>query len=88
MRKIALVIAALVIITILMQAADLNSRRSDAAAKLSGIAAELQALEVENAALEKDIFYYADPANLEKELRARFNYKSPGEELIIVVPRR
>ena len=27
-----------------------------------------------------------NPANLEKELRARFNYREPGEKLIIIVP--
>lgn len=52
---------------------------------------ELQAqvldLERENKEIEKDVEYYADPYNLEKELRARFNYKSPGEELLIVVPK-
>lgn len=47
---------------------------------------------LENAKLDQEKFraelgYYLNPANLEKELRARFNYKSPGEKLIIIVPR-
>ena len=53
-------------------------------------AAELQAqvgrFMEENKALDRDIDYYKNPNNLEKELKARFNYKRPGEELLIVVP--
>ncbi|MBI4086189.1 MAG: hypothetical protein HY433_03050 [Candidatus Liptonbacteria bacterium] len=37
--------------------------------------------------LEEDFKYYLNPANLEKELRARFNYRQPGENLIIIVPK-
>lgn len=33
-----------------------------------------------------DLNYFLNPANLEKELRARFNYKLPSEKLIIIVP--
>ncbi len=37
--------------------------------------------------LEADFTYYLNPANLEKELRSRFNYRQPGEKFIIIVPR-
>ena len=37
--------------------------------------------------LEADFNYYLNPANLEKELRARFNYRHAGEKLIIIVPK-
>ena len=40
----------------------------------------------ENFELQADLEYYARPENLEKELRSRFNYKKPGEKLIIIVP--
>lgn len=36
--------------------------------------------------LSADLNYYMNPQNLEKELRARFNYKNPDEKLIIIVP--
>lgn len=39
----------------------------------------------ESAVLQADLTYFAEPENLLKELRARFNYKKPGEKLIIVV---
>ena len=38
--------------------------------------------------LTADYNFYLNPANLEKELRARFNYRLPGEKLIIIVPPR
>lgn len=37
--------------------------------------------------LEADYQYYQNPENLEKELRSRFNYHSPDEKLIIIVPK-
>jgi cell division protein FtsB len=46
----------------------------------------LQALSKENADLQSDIEYFSRPENLEKELRAKFNYKKPGEKMMIIVP--
>lgn len=43
-------------------------------------------LKNENASLESQIRYYQEPANLLKALKSQFNYKEPGERLIIVVP--
>ena len=36
---------------------------------------------------QSELDYYLNPVNLEKELRARFNYRAPDEKLIILVPR-
>lgn len=57
----------------------LNQDLSDAEARLT--AAKLQ-----EANLEEEAQYLSNPANLEKELRAQFNYKKPGETMIIIVP--
>ena len=64
-----------------LEAADANS-------KLSGLKSEKDAVELDNNNLKSQIEYFADPRNLEKELRARFNVRLPGEKLIIVVPKR
>jgi len=40
----------------------------------------------ENKRLQADLEYFSHPTNLEKELRSQFNYKSPGENMIIVIP--
>lgn len=54
-----------------------------AANKLSQSIADIT---VENRRLQADLEYFSNPSNLEKEVRTRFNYKSPGENMIIVIP--
>ena len=49
---------------------------------------KLQALEEENRKVQNDQTYYKNPDNLEKSLREKFNYKRPGEIMIIVVPEK
>lgn len=58
-----------------------------------GLASDLQSIEsrltkakTDEADLQAEDQYLANPLNLEKELRARFNYKKPGETMIIIVP--
>ena len=48
---------------------------------------ELEKARADYSRLESDFNYYLNPENLEKELRARFNYRQPGENLIIIIPR-
>ena len=36
--------------------------------------------------LAAELRYYMNPANLEKELRARFNFRAAGEKTLILVP--
>ena len=36
--------------------------------------------------LSSEMNYLTNPVNLEKELRARFNYAKPGETMVIIVP--
>jgi cell division protein FtsL len=38
--------------------------------------------------LKADYDYYSQSANIEKELRARFNYRAPDEKMMIIIPRR
>lgn len=35
---------------------------------------------------ETEIKYFSEEANLLKELKSQFNYREPGENLIIVIP--
>jgi cell division protein FtsB len=53
---------------------------------LSDVQNRLAAAESQEADLEAQMQYLSNPANLEKELRAQFNYKKPGETMIIIVP--
>lgn len=54
--------------------------------ELQVLDARLGALHDENAQLRAQIDYFSKPENLEKELRARLNYRKPDEKLIIIVP--
>jgi len=49
--------------------------------EVSRLAAEVAALKEENQKTEADLGYYADLENLAKELKAKFDYKRPGEIL-------
>jgi cell division protein FtsB len=50
------------------------------------IETRLAAVKANQADLEAQVTYLSNPANLEKELRAQFNYAKPGEKMIIIVP--
>lgn len=53
-----------------------------AEAELGKSSSKLGELKKENEQLQADIVYYSEPENLAKELKARFDYKKPGEKLI------
>lgn len=48
--------------------------------------AELQKLIQERERLEKEIAFLQSQSALEREAKARLNFKKPGEEVVIVVP--
>jgi len=54
--------------------------------ELSQINQKMQSLNEENQNLRAQIDYYSDPANLGKELKAKFNYRRPDEKMMIIVP--
>ena len=54
--------------------------------ELSEITKKAQVLSEENQSLKAQIDYYSNPANLEKELKSRYNYRRPDEKMMIVVP--
>ncbi|MBU6141493.1 septum formation initiator family protein [Patescibacteria group bacterium] len=72
--------------TLLYGTVKLYLEHESLAAEYSSVEAHLRSLQTDTANLSSDIQYYQDPANLEKELRSKFNYKAPGEHLVIVVP--
>ena len=57
-----------------------------AGTELKDIQAQVDKAKTESASLRADYDYYANEANLEKELRGRFNYKLPDEQMIVIVP--
>jgi hypothetical protein len=61
-------------------------RGETARADLGSQEEKLQAVQREHEALSRDADYYGNTANIEKELRGKFNYKSPGETMMVIVP--
>ncbi|HVO28919.1 MAG TPA: septum formation initiator family protein [Candidatus Paceibacterota bacterium] len=53
---------------------------------LGDVQSRLATAKTQEANLEEEMQYLSDPANLEKELREQFNYKNPGETMVILVP--
>jgi cell division protein FtsL len=79
----------LFVLTILMavQIAVFYKQKVKLEAALSSIMRDAKKAEDDYAKLEADYEYYQNPANLEKELRARFNLRLPDEKLMVVVPK-
>ena len=87
MQKIIIYVASLIVMMYLgYQVYILQSERLSIKGEFDEIQTQYGELQSDNERLQGDIEYLSDPHNLEKELRARFNYRSPNEKLIIVVP--
>ncbi len=46
---------------------------------------KLQQAKEDQGRFTADMNYYLNPENLKKELKGRFNYKEPGEKMLILV---
>jgi peptidoglycan hydrolase CwlO-like protein len=64
------------------------SEQNDLSKNLSEANVRLSQAEQQEADLQNQTQYLTNQANLEKELRAEFNYKKPGETMIIIVPQQ
>ena len=62
-------------------------RQGELKAEFAEVEAKLDRAKADQEKFQAELDYYLNPVNLEKELRARFNYRRPGEKLIIIVPR-
>lgn len=89
MRRILLTIVLLAfLVLVAIQVYRLNDQRIKLENELSRISPRIESLEQENKSLKEDLKYFANPENLLKELKSKFNYKLPDEKMIIVVPPR
>ncbi len=71
---------------LLLQFYRIDKERRELKRETAEVSEEMATVDVDNESLVEKIEYYSDPRNLEKELRARFNFRLPNERLIIVVP--
>lgn len=65
---------------------SLFRERNNLMGQVSDLQNKINNLNKDNDNLRAEIEYYSHPENLEKELLSKFNYKKPGEKMIIVVP--
>lgn len=56
--------------------------------KINNLETGASALEKENQSLQENIEYFSQADNLIKELRALFNYRQPGEKMMIIIPQK
>ncbi|MEK9179961.1 MAG: septum formation initiator family protein [Patescibacteria group bacterium] len=87
MKLISVIVLVGILVLLGTQIYSFWGRRSELKAEFGELQAKLDRSQADNAKFQAELDYYLNPANLEKELRARFNYKRPGEKLLIIVPR-
>ena len=85
--KIAAIVGLSIILVILgVQAFSFFRQVHQLSAAYASEEGALAKVKEQEANLQNEEQYLANPLNLEKELRARFNYVNPGEKMIIIVP--
>jgi hypothetical protein len=86
MRIAIIAILSVFIIFLGVQVYLFHSRIAEVGVEYQKISEELRVTKENEERLQADFAYYLNPLNLEKELRARFNYRSPEEKMLIIVP--
>ena len=87
MRIALAVIISVFILFILRQVWTFSAKNREIGSQVKQVAQELQKTKDDSHRLRADYEFYLNPVNLEKELRARFNFSLPGEKTIILVPK-
>ncbi len=85
MKIFVSVIAFAIMVATVMQLYDLREERTTLRTSVVKTSKELDTTTKENVELEGEIAYLKNPANLEREARAQFNYAAPNEKLLIIV---
>ncbi len=85
MKRALTIILLIVLAALIWQLYQLYRQNQELETFLSSIESKVVQFKEENLKFQADLEYFAHPENLEKELRSRYNYKNPGEKLIILV---
>jgi cell division protein FtsB len=86
MKIAAIAILSLLLIVLGVKIYSFVAEENQMSQELSDVQTRLTKAQTDEESLQEESQYLANPINLEKELRARFNYKKPGETMIIIVP--
>lgn len=84
MRFVVWIAVAVILGFLSLQLYRLYIGNAAAEVELAKVNIKAEELKKENEQLQADIIYYSEPENLAKELKAKFDYKKPGEKLIKV----
>lgn len=85
-KYITIAILALIIIVVSAQTIKLFGKERDLSSQLRMSGEKMELIGRENKELQAQIEYFSHKENLEKELRAKFNYKKPEEHTMIITP--
>lgn len=69
-----------------VEAWNFYERAQTAQADLETVQEELHKAKVDSDQISSDRDFYSNPANLEKDLRSRFNYRTQDEQMMVLVP--
>ena len=78
--------AALLLVLLAVEIFSFAGQQRQAKKEFQALQEKVNAAEHDNAMLKAQIQYLENPANLEKELRSKFNYRAQDEKMIILVP--
>ncbi len=81
-----MIILAIILMALLVQFYFIFKERNQLKREFHSLTEKSENLAKENEKIKSEIEYYSNPENLEKELRARFNYKKIGEKMMIIAP--
>ena len=86
MKIAAIIVLAVVLALVAGRVWTFFAEERGLSAELAAAETRLSQAKTDEVNLQEEVQYLANPLNLEKELRARFNYKKPGETMIVIVP--
>lgn len=86
MKSLIYIVSGTVALGLVYHVFNANLVRLEMAKQFTALTSEFIQLEDNNKKIQGELEYLSDPHNLEKELRAKFNYRAPNEKMIIVVP--
>ncbi len=81
--RLGVIIASIVILAFLsVQLVNFYKSNSELGRKFETASLESKQIAAENDRVKADLEYFSRDENLAKELKAKFDYKNPGEKLI------
>lgn len=86
MKIATIIILSIILLAVAVQVYLIVKERGQLKKELENSNSRFNVLARENTELNSEIEYFSRPENLEKELRAKFNYKKPEEKMMIITP--